>query len=462
MNNKPIDFFFAPASIAIVGASPEKGKLSGIIIESLKGSGFNGKVFAINPKYTQVLGIPCLPSIQEIKGTVDIAIFCVPAKVIPHLLSEGAGSIKGAVIVSGGFAETGEEGKALEKEVKDISRRLGVRVIGPNCLGIYDTVSRLDTFFIPSERLKRPAKGGLSIISQSGSFAVTAMDELSREGIGVARVISYGNKADVNESDLLGFLSEDNATSVVALYIESIEDGQRFIETAKRCSLKKPLLAVKVGKMGAGASAARSHTGAMTGRYEIYRAAFRKAGIAEVSGYEELIDGCKALCLQARAKGKRVMIITDGGGMGVNIADAAAAGGLSVPGLDESVKEGIKDAFPPFFAAGNPMDLTGSVTNEQFALAFEKTMSEDFFDIAIIAALWGPPGLSDSLVSLLAQKAGEIKKPVVICSPGGAYARERDRLFRESGMPVYATPEAAVRAAKALAGRGHLQSKDNG
>lgn len=450
MSKNPIDFLFNPASVAVVGASPEAGKLSGIIMESIKKGGFKGSIFPVNPKYDSINGLKCYPAISAIEAEVHLAVFAVPARPAVGLLKEAIGKIKGAIIISGGFGEINEAGKSFEKDLKDIVRRFHIRVVGPNCLGVFDTCSGLDTFFIPHERLKRPPKGPLSIISQSGSFAVTAMDEMAREGIGVARIVSYGNRVDVNESDCLEFLADDPATGVVALYIESIEDGRRFIEAAKRCTAKKPVLAVKVGKLDAGASAALSHTGAMTGRYEVYRAAFKKSGVTEVSGYEELIEGCRALSLQRPSRGNRVMIITDGGGMGVNIADAASAAGLVVQPLDESTREELSGSFPPFFVASNPMDLTGSVTDELFAEALEKAMSKDFYDIAIVAALWGPPGLTDGLVQLLSEKSARSGKPVVICSPGGSFARERDALFKKWGLPVYTTPEATVRAASVL------------
>lgn len=450
-NTRDLDFFFNPGSIAVVGASDRPGKISGIILESLKLSGFSGKIVPVNPNYGEVFGIKCLPSLEDIEGQVDIAVFAIPAESVPGALRNAVGKIRGAIIVSGGFAEMGDAGRALEKEVKEIASRDGIRVIGPNCMGIYDSISKLDTFFIPRERIKRPGKGGLSIISQSGSFAVTAMDELAADGIGVARVISYGNKADINEADCLEFLAADEETKAVAVYIESVEDGRRFVEAARLCSARKPVMAIKVGKGGAGISAARSHTGAMAGRYEVYKAAFKKAGIIELEGYEEFIAACKAFGTQNSAAGNRVMIITDGGGMGVGIADACHAAGLDAVSLDDSVKKDLKSIFPPYFAVSNPLDLTGSATDEMYADALEKTMSGDFYDIAIVAALWGPPALTDKLPRMLAQKPGLTEKPIIICSPGGEYSRSKMGLFREAGLPVFQSPEAAVRAASVLA-----------
>ncbi|HBG46993.1 MAG TPA: CoA-binding protein [Deltaproteobacteria bacterium] len=456
-NGANISFFFSPGSVAVVGASDEPGKISNIIISSLLRSGFAGRIYPVNPKHSSVHGMKCLPALEDADEVIDVAVFAIPAGAVPAALRGAEGKIRGAIIVSGGFSETGEDGKALEREVSEAARALRIRVIGPNCMGIFDTVSRVDTFFIPEDRVKRPPPGGLSILSQSGSFAATAMDELAADGIGVARVVSYGNKSDVNESDCLDFLAGDPATKAVAVYVESIDDGRRFVEAASRCSSIKPVMAVKVGKAGAGATAARSHTGAIAGRYEIYRAAFRKAGVIELNGYEEFLAACKAFGLQGRAKGNRVIIITDGGGVGVGIADACQAIGLDAAPLPEELRAELKAVFPPYFSISNPLDLTGSATDESYALALSRTMAGEHYDIAIVAALWGPPALTEALPGMLAQKPGFTEKPIIVCSPGGEYARKRFSLFREAGLPVFSTPEEAVRAAAVLArdgGRG--------
>lgn len=447
-----ISFFFKPESVAVVGASPEPGKISNIILGNLAGAGFGKRLVPVNPGQASVMGLECLPSLEESPEVIDIAVFAIPAGLVPGALKRAEGKVRGAVIVSGGFGEAGERGKLLEKEVLDTARKAGVRVIGPNCLGIYDAVSKVDTFFIPVDRAGRPGRGGLSILSQSGSFAAVAMDELAAEGIGVARIVSYGNAVDVNESDCLEFLASDPETSAVVIYMESVADGRRFVEAASRCSSEKPVMAVKVGKFGAGAAAARSHTGAIAGRYEIYRAAFRKAGVTELDGYEEFQAACKAFGLQGRAGGKRVMIITDGGGMGVGIADACHALGLEAAPLPDDLEKELRAVFPPYFSISNPLDLTGSATDESFAMSVQKTMSGGHYDIAIVAALWGPPALTDSLPGMLAQKPGFSEKPIIVCTPGGEYSRSRLRLFREAGLPVFTTPEGAVRAAAVLAG----------
>ena len=445
-----ISFFFNPKSIAVIGASPIPGKLSYVILENLKKGGFLGAIYPVNPKYSSINNLRCYKSITETNDNIDIAVIVLPAPVVAESLKSAGKKVKGAIIVSGGFKEIGDEGVRLEEEIKKIAEKNGIRIMGPNCMGIYDTISRVDTFLITSDRIGRPNKGGISIISQSGSFAGTIMDELAYEGIGVARVISYGNRVDVGETDCLEFLAGDGATKIIALYIESVDDGRRFVDAASRCTRKKPVIAVKVGKRGAGVYAARSHTGAMAGRHEIYSAAFKKAGIIEVAGYEGLKDACRVLNVYKLSKGKRVLIITDGGGIGVSISDACENSGLEVTGLSDDVRKSLTSKLPHFCAVGNPIDLTGSVTDEYYITALKEGL-KDKFDIVIAAVLWGPPQLTERLVDKLIGFKTKHNIPIVICSPGGKFTKKINSIFEGKGIPVFSTPESAVRAATILA-----------
>jgi len=446
-----ISFFFNPKTIAVVGASPTPGKPSHIILESLKRIGFRGTIYLVNPKYPSIDGRKCYSSMAEIKDDIDVAILALPAsKVVGALKS--VENVKGAIIVSAGFKEVGDSGRRLEEELKEIVTRKGIRIIGPNCLGIYDTVSRMDTFFIPVERVKRLKRGRISILTQSGSFAEMIVDELASEGIGVARIVSYGNRVDVGETDCLDFLVDDEATKVVVLYMESVDDGRLFVEVASRCTKKKPVVAVKVGKREAGVHAARSHTGAISGRYEIYKAAFKKAGIIEVEGYEGLKDACKVLNTYDLVAGKKVLIVTDGGGVGVSMADACEDLGLEVIGLTEATRKRLSAKLPGFTATGNPIDLTSSVTDEDYVIALEEGLRDEY-DIVIVTVLWGPPEITERLVDKLKVIRDRYNKPILICSPGGKFTRRMAKHFEEKkGLPVFFTPESAARAAAVLAG----------
>ncbi|MBI5047706.1 MAG: CoA-binding protein [Deltaproteobacteria bacterium] len=454
MKNNDISFFFNPKSVAIIGASPVAGKLSHVIMNSLKDIGYPGAIYPVNPKYKSIDAVECYHSATDIKADVDVAILCIPANGVLKAMDDVIKKkVKGAIIVSAGFKEAGHEGVELEEKLKKISREAGIRIMGPNCLGIFDNISKIDTFFILRERVRRPSLGGLTILSQSGSFAGTIMDELSAEGLGVAKIVNYGNRVDVGESDCLEYIAEDKSTKVVGLYMESVDDGKRFIEAAKRCTQKKPVFAIKVGRHEAGMSAAKSHTGAIAGRYEIYSAAFKKAGIIEVKGYSEFLDACKVLSKQYPAEGKMVLIVTDGGGMGASVADACSDFGLIVAEPSQKIKEILASKLPPFCAVGNPIDLTGSVTDDDYVMALRETMIE--YDAAIIMVLWGPPTLTDKLIGMLADAAAELKKPVIICSPGGEYSHKRNKMFEEAGLPVFSSPEEAARAAAVLAKTTH-------
>jgi acyl-CoA synthetase (NDP forming) len=302
------------------------------------------------------------------------------------------------------------------------------------------------------ERVKRPKRGGLSILTQSGSFAEMIVDEMASEGIGVARIVSYGNRVDVGETDCLNFLMDDEATKVIVLYMESVDDGRRFVDVASRCTKKKPVVAVKVGKREAGAHAARSHTGAISGRYEIYKAAFKKAGIIEVDGYEGLKDACKVLNTYDLVAGKKVLIITDGGGVGVSMADACEDLGLEVTGLTEETRKRLSAKLPGFTATGNPIDLTGSVTDKDYVIALEEGLRDEF-DVVIVTVLWGAPEITETLADKLKEVRDSYNKPILICTPSNEFTRRMTKRFEEKkGLPVFYTPESAARAAAVLAG----------
>lgn len=444
-----ISFFFNPKSIAIIGSSPTPGKISYVILESLRKIGFQGDIYPVNPKYKSIDDLKCYGSVSEIGKSIDIAVIAVPAAFVLDALRDAGKLVKGAIIISAGFGEAGKDGRKMEDGIRDIVKETGIRVMGPNCMGVYDTVSKIDTFFVPEERMGRPGKGGISILSQSGSFASIIMDELASEGIGVSRVVSYGNRVDVGESDCLEFLAEDDNTKAVAIYMESVDDGRRFVEAAARCAKKKPVLAIKVGKREAGVSAAKSHTGAMTGRYEIYRAAFKKAGIIEIDGYEGLKDACRALNIFNPVTGRKVLIITDGGGIGVRIADACEEMGLDVANLTGPAQKNLAARFPAYYSIINPIDLTGSVTEEEYVTALEEGLKGSY-DMAIVALLWGPPKLTEGLGDRLTEAIKRVKKPVLLCSPGGTFTKKMNRVFEEKGIPVFTSPESAARAAAVL------------
>ncbi len=444
-----ISFFFEPESVAVVGASPVMGKPSRIILDNLRRIGFEGTIYPVNPRYASIDGLRCYPSMTDVEEPIDLAVIVLPAPEVPGILRESSDKFKGAIVVSGGFKEIGDNGKRLEEDLRDLVREKGFRLLGPNCLGIYDTLSRMDTFFVPRERMRRPPKGGISVLTQSGSFAVMLMDYLASEGIGVARVVSYGNRADVGESDCLRFLAEDEATKAVILYMESVDRGRDFLEAASLCAARKPLVVLKVGRRKAGVQAVRSHTGAVSGKHEVYQAAFKKVGAVEMEGYEGLRDACKILNAYVPVLGSRVLIVTDGGGVGASMADACEDAGMEVKRLSERARSLLRSKLPPFSSLENPIDLTGSATDKDYVAALDLGL-KDGYDLAIATVIWGAPEITPGLVDEIEKVKEEHRKPIVVCSPGGKFSKDMSLAFERKSIPAFPSPESAVRAASVL------------
>ncbi|NPA99697.1 MAG: CoA-binding protein, partial [Crenarchaeota archaeon] len=320
-----IEKFFNPNSVAIVGASPKPGKVGNVILANFKRR-FKGRIYPVNPKHEEIMGLKCYPSIKDLPETPDLVVIAIPAPKVPQVLRDaGEKGVKAAIIISGGFRETGtEEGKRLEEEIVKISKEYGIRILGPNCLGIYDNWSGVDTFFLPDEKMMRPPKGKISFISQSGAFASALLDWMAYRNIGISRAISYGNKIDVDDVDLLEFLAKDDKTGLIIMYLEGLKPGRGrlFIDKAKEVVQKKPIVIYKAGKTSRGSTAAASHTAALAGNYAIYKAAIKQAGLIEATSFDEIMDLSKILLTQPLMKGRKVYVVTDAGGVGVMLTDA--------------------------------------------------------------------------------------------------------------------------------------------
>lgn len=433
--------FFYPESIAVIGASADTAKPSGIVLMNLLNS-FQGRIYPVNPKHTALHDIPCFPSVTAIPGKVSLSILITPPAIIPELLKEHAAKdIHHVIIASAGFAET-ETGADLEQAIREISDRLDIRIIGPNCLGVFHPSAGLDTFFLPHDRVARPREGGISIISQSGSILGLTMILLAEEGPGIAKAVSYGNRVDVGETELLEYLSVDDETKVIGLCIESISDGRRFIRAAQRCD--KPVVVMKLGQEPAGKKASRSHTGSISGEYEIFRAAFRRSGVSEARTIEEFLDLLKVFSMQSPRPGRRVLILTNAGGVSVMAADHCNQAGLDVPDLPEELKERLRAVLPPYYSISNPVDLTGNSTDDEFAFVLRTCL--DYFDAAILIPFMTVPGVTPNLGEVIISAIKDIHRPVISLSP---YARNGERFkeaFTKHGIPILPTPVRIVQA----------------
>lgn len=451
-----LDKFFNPQSIAIMGATENEQNITSAIFNNLFEMGFKGIITPVNPHHDKVFGLKCYPSVLDCKENIDLSIIAISADHVPEILNHHIKrGIKNVILLSGGFAETGSKGMALEEEVRRLSRENNLRIIGPNCIGILDNYSNFSTFFLPWSKVKRPSKGHLSILSQSGSYAIGMLDMLALEGIGVSRCVSYGNRVDVGESELIEYLTGDDSTHVIGIYMESVDDGRRFIQASSRCSRNKHLVVLKVGRRDSGINAARSHTGAIAGRYEIYKAAFKKSGILEVNNLEEFVDACKVLLMQKPARGNRILVLTNGGGFGVAVSDTCSAMELDIAETPSVIRESLSKHFPEFFILNNPIDLTGSAGDEDFGFALKTAfVDNDFYDAAIIIPLMPPSTMTEGVVGIISQRAKESGKPVVVCTIGGVYTKKIKELFELENIPVFLSPERAVKAMDILVERG--------
>ncbi|MBI4687669.1 MAG: acetate--CoA ligase family protein [Nitrospirae bacterium] len=462
-NTNLLGFLFNPRSISLVGASHSTEKLGGAILKNLLK--FKGRVYPVNPLYKNILGLKTYPSIKEIPEPVDISIIIRPAHETPEILMAHKGMAKCAIIISSGFAETGET--QLQEDIKNIAKEAGVRVLGPNCMGVYNPYKRLDTFFLPDTLLKRPKKGNVAVTSQSGAILSSIFEAMRDANIGISKAVGYGNAIDIDEADLYGLIADDKNTDVVISYIESLGDGRRFIESAKNLSKKKPLIILKSGKGLSGQFAAYSHTGRLAGRYEVFSSILRQFGIKETEDFGSLIDSAKALAYQgqveatlredslrgARGKGhekisNRVLIITNGGGSGVLAVDECIRQGLDNAHLPQEKIKRLKEIFPPFYGINNPLDLTAQVKDEDYLLALNEL--KDDYDGLLIIALTGVRGITEKLGWMLKDFKSTTNKPIVVHAAAGATAKKIASILEKSKIPVYPSPEQAVRALKAL------------
>jgi acetyl coenzyme A synthetase (ADP forming)-like protein len=448
-----LESFFNPTSVAVVGASEKKASVGGVIFRNFLKPSYKGVAYPVNPRVIDVLGIKCFDRITSIPNPVELAILAIPAGIVPKVMLDcEAKGVKAVIIISGGFKETGPEGMRLENQVVEIAHRAGIRVIGPNCVGIYDTNTGVDTTFLPASRMGRPGKGYISFISQSGAFAAAILDWTEMAGLGVSRVISFGNKCDVNEIDLIKYLGRDIETRVIVEYLEGLtpSTGGSYLQTAKTVTGKKPIIVVKSGRSIRGSDAAASHTGALAGDARLYDYAFRQAGILVAKDFEDAFDMAKTLEAQPPAASNRILIVTDAGGAGVMTVDACSALGLEVPEPPEELRNALSQHFPGYCSVHNPIDLTGDTDAERYQTALELSLGTPHYDAAIVIVMLQIPLLDLDIVDRLSSITRTYKKPIVACTAGGRFTLKGARLLEQAGIPALPSPRRAARAVWSL------------
>jgi acetyl coenzyme A synthetase (ADP forming)-like protein len=449
---KQLDYFFNPKSVAIIGASHIPGKIGYATLVNFVGAGFKRKIYPVNPDTKPILGLKVYKSVSDIPDDLDLVVVIVPAAIVPNILKECVKKkIEAIIIISAGFSEIGEEGKKLEIKCKKIIEGVRTRLLGPNCIGIYDPYSNVDTLFLARERCGRPKEGNIAFISQSGAVGSTILDWLSEQNIGISKFVSYGNAMDIDDCDLLEYLGDDDKSTVITAYIEGIEaSGQKFMRIAKKVTKKKPIIILKAGGTETGIKAVFSHTGSMAGSGEIYSAAFKQTGIIEADSWEELFDFAKAFSTQPLPRGKKIAIVTDGGGFGVLATDEADKQGVELPEPSELLKKEMRKVTPSYASLHNPIDLTGDADANRYKVVTEACLRSNEYDGVIAITLFQVPTLEKSVVDEIIKLHKKYKKPLLACAAGGKFTNELSDKLMTGGVPVYPTPERAVKAMKAL------------
>ena len=448
-----MDLFFNAKSVVLVGASPEAGKIGNSVLESLVKHEYKGKVYPVNAKgYPEIMGIKAYKSLEEIPDKVDIAVVTVDLKFVPDLLK--AASKKGIhnfVVISGGGKELGGERAAIEAQVKELSKQLRIRIIGPNCIGMFNGANRLDCAFQGHARMVRPKNGDVAFLSQSGTVGIAFME--SSDSFGMSKMISYGNRSDVDEADMIWYLSEDPQTKVIGLYVEGLGDGRKFMNTAKRVikERSKPIVVFKNGRSARGAKQAMSHTGSLGGSYGVVKGAFDQAGIISVDNYEEMTAALKALTWQPVPSGGRVAMVTNGAGPIIAAIDNFERLGLQVAELSDQSKKSLKDHYPPTYVIGNPCDITGSANADDYRFAIQTFIDDPSVDIVMPWFVFQDDPLEETIVDVLASFQKQRKKPILVGAMGGPFTKKISQRIEDANVPVYHSVAEWVTAAGALA-----------
>ncbi|MDI9383942.1 MAG: acetate--CoA ligase family protein [Verrucomicrobiota bacterium] len=442
-----LDAIFNPQSIAVVGASTRKGTVGNDILRNLLFNEFNGTVYPVNPKAKSIIGVPAFPSLSALPESPDLAVLIVPAKVVLQVVDEAIEKgVKGLIIISAGFKETGEEGAKMEQALREKVRAAGVPLIGPNCLGVINCdpgVNMNATF-----GRKMPANGNLAFLSQSGALCTSVLDYAEEREMGFSKFISFGNKADVGEIELLSYLAKDPATSVIAMYLEDISDGGLFIQTVSKIfwELNKPVLCLKSGRSPEGAKAVSSHTGSLAGSDSVYDALLVQSGVQRVETISELFDYAALYCTQPLPKGNRVGIVTNAGGPGIMATDAAIRHGLRLATLTEETRAKLALALPDTASLRNPVDVIGDARADRYEAAVHTVLSDPNVDMGMI--ILTPQSMTEipETASIVPSAIKGIDKPVVCSFMGARDVHDGVEILRKNGIPNYSFPEDAIKS----------------
>jgi len=444
-----LEIFFNPKSVAIVGASRQKGKVGYEILTNMIKAGYTGSIFPVNPKAESIEGLRCYPDLESIGQTPDLVIIIVPAKIVPEVMRQCTKvRAKSVIIITAGFKEVGEEGRRLEEQIVQIAKQAGIRVIGPNCLGVISPENKINASFGGD----LPVAGSIGYISQSGALLAAILDIANANDIGFSKLISIGNKADVDELDVIKALGSDKSTKVIAGYLESISDGNTFVREAERISSQKPILLMKSGGTEAGAKAASSHTGSLAGGETAYESAFKRAGIIRCSSIKEQFDYAQAFASQPLPKGPSIAVITNAGGPGIIAADAIEECGLTFAKPTEETINKLATKLPPAANLHNPIDVLGDALADRYEFALNVVIDDPNVDTVLVLltpqAMTESAATAEAIVRIAGIKHG---KPILACFLGASKVEKGLQILRQGGIPQYDSPKGAVTTIKVMA-----------
>ena len=442
-----LDMFSNPRAVAVIGASRDPKKLGYGILSNIIQYGFSGEVYPINPKADEILGLSCYPSVLAVDGPIDLAVIVVPHQFVATTMEEcGQKGVRGVIVISAGFREAGLEGVRREKELTAVAKEYGLRLIGPNCLGLIDTHCPLNASFAAG----MPPSGQIAFMSQSGALCTAILDWALAKNIGFSRFVSLGNKADIDEIDLLEDWERDPRTRVILLYTEGLTDGQRFMQVARRVTKNTPVVAVKSGTTSAGSRAVSSHTGSLAGSEQAYRAAFSQAGVIRAESIEEMFDCSLAFSYQPSLKGDRVAIVTNAGGPGIMATDALERAGLQMASLSAETIATLQAGLPAASNIYNPIDVLGDALADRYGLALETAIKDD--GVHGVMVILTPQVMTqiEETARIVGQIAARYDKPVLGCFMGEAKVGIGIRVLNRYRVPNYSFPERAANVLRVM------------
>ncbi len=434
--------FFNPKSIAVIGASEKKNKLGYALLKNLIDFKYGGKIYPINPKRQKILKLKTFPSVLDVQGKIDLAIVIIPSKIIPLILEQcGRKKIKSVIIISAGFREIGNKGKELENKIIKIAKKHGIKILGPNCLGILDSTNNLNASFA-GQMLQ---KGKIGFISQSGAICCAALDWAEKMNIGFSRFVSLGNAADLNEIDFLRFFKKDSKTKTIIAYLEQITNGKKFIKETSQITKTKPLIVIKSGETKEGRQAVSSHTGALAKSNEMTKFAFQQSGIIQANSLLELFDLIKFYSAEILLNGPKIAILTNAGGPGAITADAVKKNNLKLANFQKKTVEFLEKKLPVSASVKNPVDLIGDAKADRYKIALDILIKDKKTDAIII--ILTPQSVTEvkKTAEIIIKLSKKTKKPILTSFIGGKNIKQANEILSKANIPVYAYPEQAVK-----------------